>query len=295
MSRKVVDNERKACDAIVRALEARAGKARSNPYSPEDKGLEPPVEYAFELGTQPYVVEHTVVEAFEGQIDSNVDFERFVTPITDKLDGYLPKPGFYTVAFAINPTKDMKPKAIAMLQGELVAWISSTAAELHAEFPQAQPKERSIRGDRNSRGVSIGGVDITLTREVGWFITEHAEGRLLPTRVAPKNYEGLRLDRVRTALERKLPKLKKWKDKGARSILVLENRDMALSNHVVILEAAEKALSGRSDVPDEIWLVDTAIGSEWTAICLMRNAVSFPDEETDVRYYEYDPSSLNSV
>src|SRR5881394_437723 len=74
MSRKAVDNERKACDAFVRSLEALAGKVRSNPYSPEDEGLEPPIEYAFDLGNQSYAVEHTVVEAFEGQIDSNVDF-----------------------------------------------------------------------------------------------------------------------------------------------------------------------------------------------------------------------------
>ena len=42
-------------------------------------------------------------------------------------------------------------------------------------------------------------------------------------------------------MDRKLPKLAKWKETGARSVLILENRDMALSNHVVILEAAEKA------------------------------------------------------
>jgi hypothetical protein len=31
-----------------------------------------------------------------------------------------------------------------------------------------------------------------------------------------------------------------WKDRGARSVLVLENGDMALSNHAVILEASEQ-------------------------------------------------------
>jgi hypothetical protein len=295
MSRKVVDNERRACDAIARALESLAGTARANPYSPEDEGLDPPIEYVFDLGKQTYAMEHTVVEAFEGQIDSNVDFDKFVTPITNALDGCLPRPGFYTVAFAIHPTKDMKAKAIAALQRELIAWIASAADELHAEFPEAQPKERSIRGHRNSRSTSIGGVDVVLSREVGWFVSERAEGRLRPTRFAPRNYESLRVDRVRTAMERKLPKLQKWKDQGARSALVLENRDMALSNHVVILEAAEKVLSGRADVPDEIWLVDTTIENEWTAICLMRDGVSFPDDESNARYYDYDPSTLNSV
>jgi hypothetical protein len=78
-------------------------------------------------------------------------------------------------------------------------------------------------------------------------------------------------------------------------VLVLENRNMALSNHVAILEAAEKALVGRSDAPDEIWFVDTTIETEWTAMCLMRDRVSFPDDEAPMRYYDYDPPSLDRI
>jgi hypothetical protein len=66
---------------------------------------------------------------------------------------------------------------------------------------------------------------------------------------------------------------------------------VALSNQVVIRVAAEKALSGRSDVPDEIWLDDRTIGNEWTTICLMRDGGTFPDDNADVRYYEYDRST----
>ena len=60
---------------------------------------------------------------------------------------------------------------------------------------------------------------------------------------------------------------------------MLENGDISLSNHVPILEAAEAALADRSDKPDELWLVDTTIEKEWTAWCLIRDGVSFPDEE----------------
>jgi hypothetical protein len=294
MSRKPIDNERKACDAVVRSLEALAGTRRSNPHSPEDEGLGPPVEYVFDLGQQTYAVEHTIVEAFEGQINSNVHFERFVTPITDAFDGRLPKPGLYHVSFAIHPTMGMKPKAVAAAQTELITWIQAAAIELHEEFPRAEPKERNIRGRRNSRSTSVGGVNVLLSREVGWFVPEHAQGRLLPSRIAPKDYESLRPQRLNSAMAR-LPKLQKWKDEGARSVLVLENRDIALSNHVVILEAAEKALTDRSDVPDEIWLVETIIKNKWTVICLMRGSVALPDDEAAVRYYEYDPSSLDAV
>ncbi len=96
-------------------------------------------------------------------------------------------------------------------------------------------------------------------------------------------------------MAKKLPKLKSWKDIEARSLLVLENCDLSLSNHVVILEAAEEALKGRGDAPDEIWLVDTAIETEWTVWRLMSDGVSFPDEETAFRYRDFNPEDLFNV
>jgi hypothetical protein len=45
MPARPIDNERKACDAIVRALEKLSGSARSNAFSPEDRGAAAPVEY----------------------------------------------------------------------------------------------------------------------------------------------------------------------------------------------------------------------------------------------------------
>lgn len=83
-------------------------------------------------------------------------------------------------------------------------------------------------------------------------------------------------------MNKKLPKLERWRDRGARSVLVLENGDMILSNHVVILEAAERALEGRSDQPDEVWLVDTTIETEWTVWCLIRDYASFPDDDASI-------------
>jgi hypothetical protein len=59
MARKLIDNERRACDAVVRALEARGGIKRAGAYSPEDEKIGPPVEYVFELRAQKHAVEHT--------------------------------------------------------------------------------------------------------------------------------------------------------------------------------------------------------------------------------------------
>lgn len=48
-SRRPSDNERQACDAVVRALESLAGRRRSNAHSPDDLGAEAQVEYTFDL------------------------------------------------------------------------------------------------------------------------------------------------------------------------------------------------------------------------------------------------------
>lgn len=132
-----------------------------------------------------------------------------------------------------------------------------------------------------------------MQRETIWSEPAIVHGRLFLSRFAPRDYETLRAKR--TAMAKKLPKLKFWKDRGARSVLMLENRDVSLSNHVAILEAAEDALAGRNDEPDEVWLVDTAINSEWTAWCLIRDGVSFPDEDTEYRYWHFQPDSLETV
>jgi hypothetical protein len=65
MAKRVIDNQGKACDAVVRVLEERASATRRNPRYPEKDGSAPPVEYVFELGDTTYALEHTIIEAFE--------------------------------------------------------------------------------------------------------------------------------------------------------------------------------------------------------------------------------------
>ena len=295
MPAKPIDNERRACDAVVRVLEERHGAVRANGRSPEDERVGPPIEYVFDLGERTYALEHTVVEAFDGQIHKDVDFAAFVAPIAAALDHQMPRPGSYRLTFAIHPSKGLKPKRMAEAQAAIVAWVRAAAAEMHAECPDVPMRGRRPYGHESNRRGTVEGIDLHLHREVGWSLPEAAYGRVFCGRFAPPNYQALRIERMRAALAKKLPKLKSWKDIEARSVLVLENRDLSLSNHVVILEAAGEALRGRDDAPDEIWLVDTTIETEWTVWCLMRDGVSFPDEETPFRYRDFKPGDLTDV
>jgi hypothetical protein len=276
-------------------LERLSGTARTNAYSPEDRGAEAPVEYVFALGGMQYAIEHTIVEAFAGQIHTGVDFESFIEPIAAALDHHMPPPGRFDLLFAINPSKGMRPRDITVAQKAIIAWVEEKAAELHSECPEQPSRSRKPGGFRNERKATIAGIELTLQRQTHWAEPAIAHGRLFVSRFAPKNYETLRVERIGKAMTKKLPKLKIWKDSGARSVLVLENGDLSLSNHVVILEAAEAALAGRADRPDELWLVDTTIESEWTAWCLMRDGNSFPDDETAHRYWDFKPADLDAI
>lgn len=294
MASRCINNERKACDAVARSLEDLLKAKRTNAYSPEDVKVGPPVEYVFDLGQIRCAIEHTVVEAFDGQIHTDIDFTSFVTPITAALDYNLPAPGKYLLAFAIHPSSGIKKRQIPTVQEKIIEWVKKSAAELHAECAQQPGRAEKPFGHRALRRDSIYGVELQLSRETGWYMPENAKGRLFPFRIAPADYENRRRERLQKAMAKKLPKLQSWKNNGARSVLVLENRDIALSNHVVILEAAEHALQERMDPPDEIWLVDTTI-KEWTVWCLIRDGIPLPDEHTSVRFRDFDPCDLVEV
>jgi hypothetical protein len=279
------------------ALEALTGAKRSNPRWPENDGIGAPVDYVFDLAGETWALEHTIIEAFDRQIHTGVDFGAFVTPIQDALDRHLPSPGTYHLTFPIDPCAGLKPRDIPKIQAAIIAWVTAMAAELHAECPEAPTKASRPRGHANVRKGKIEGLafELHLHRETGWWMPEIAKGRLFAMRYAPANYEELRKRRIESALNKKLPKLASWKAGGASSVLVLENGDIALTNHVAVADAVQEMLTGRADKPDEIWLVDTTIETEWTVWRLMSGDEWFPDEETPVRYREFNPAELTAV
>ena len=63
------------------------------------------------------------------------------------------------------------------------------------------------------------------------------------------------------ALRRKCPKLQRCKEGGARTVLVLESDDIALTNHVLVGECLAALLPERADLPNEIYLVETELDS----------------------------------
>jgi hypothetical protein len=287
-------NERKVCDAVARVLEERTGIKRSGARTPEKDGQGAPVEYRFDLGQKNYALEHTIVEAFDRQIHSGVDFNALVTPIIDAIGDTLPKPGVYYVTFPLNASDQIRRKDFPALQAAVGTWMRSAAVRLYArqmQMADGDPYGKDFALREIPSGVPF---ELHMTRSLFRDIPPSANGRLFLSRFAPKDRENLRITRIRRALNTKCPKLSQCKEEGARTVLILENNDIALTNHIIIGDSVRVLLKERDDVPDEIFLVDTCV-DDWAVWSLYRDGIFWPDEATDTRYREVNPRMLDTV
>ena len=290
MPPKPIDNERRACDAVARVLEERHGATRANATSPEDVRVGPPVEYVFDLASRTYALEHSVVEAFDGQIYKDVDFAAFVAPIETALDHHMPSPGSYRLTFAIHPSQGLKPKRIPDVQAAIIAWVREAATAMHAECPAVPTQSRGPHGHESHRRGTVEGVDLHLHREIGWSLPEVAYGRVFCGRFAPPDYETLRVERSAPPWPRSCPSYRAGRTQGrvrcscwktaiclCRTTSSFSKRPRRRSRDDVM----RRTRSGWS-IPPSVW-------------CLMRDGLSFPDEETPFRYRDFRPEHLAHV
>ncbi len=258
-------NQGKSCDAVVRVLEAREGAERTNVRHPERDSYGPPVELRFRLGVQEYAIEHTQIEAFPNQLYANRLFKQLTDPVVAELSGRLPGPAVYHLFFPNNTRLDVPSDKLRAIQNDLVEWVREHAQHLHEENSQEPTRERYPHGIRTQFRDTPPGFcyNVVLQREAHWSFFQRNHGVLLAASFAPEYVETLRVDRLRNALERKCPKLGKCKDEGARTVLVLEDNDISLSNYALIGKSLKKLLRKCSDVPDEVYLVETSLNTMW--------------------------------
>jgi hypothetical protein len=99
---------------------------------------------------------------------------------------------------------------------------------------------------------------------------------------------------LQKACEDKFPKLATWKrDEGARTVLVLEENDLSLTNHQRVADALAPAEAAMPDAADEIFLVSTHIAQTWWVTCLRRTGKTYYDDGE--RFHEVDPATLDPL
>ena len=83
-------NEGRACDAVVRVLEAREGRNRDNVRLPEQEHHGAPIELVCNIGDRLFALEHTGIEPFSGHMQMEAEADRLFRPIEAMLAGKLP-------------------------------------------------------------------------------------------------------------------------------------------------------------------------------------------------------------
>src|SRR5882724_8821164 len=132
----MTNNEGKACDAVLRVLERRAGIRRSAVRLPEIERVGPPVELVCNLGDRKIALEHTRVEAFNDQIGSGIQFGRLIGPLEKEMGDTLPRPGVYYLTFPTTPHVGIRVREHHVIQQAIRRWVMLKAEEFVRGYPQ---------------------------------------------------------------------------------------------------------------------------------------------------------------
>jgi hypothetical protein len=273
-------HEGMALDAVLKRIEARDGLHRANVTDPEGLHDEAPIDLACQLGQAPCALEHTGIEAFPGQIRLNKEAGKLFDPVSDAFQN-LPK-GHECIKLVvpIDATAGIKTKDIPSVRDALCHWIEEQAPKL--------PRSRYPRPILPIVEVRPPGVPFPVSLHI--FDDCGAMGGRFWYQRSTKPIEAGRLERLKTARDKKFGKLAAWKAKtGARTILVLEDADISLTNESVVADTFSLVEQGRDDTPDEVYMVST-FTSAWYVTCLRRPGHTFHDD--DERYWEVDPGTL---
>jgi hypothetical protein len=248
-------HEGKACDAVIRVLEAREGQTRRDVRSPEKDSDPAPIELTCRIGDRLFAFEHTGIEPFAGHVKLEAEAPRHLDPIRYMLAGTLPPNDVFELHMPAMAMQGKRKREIEQIQIALAAWIEATAPTIKAAPYASYP--------RSVQKVTPPGVpfEVSLYRFLpaapvpGFFmIKHHVSG----------NLEEAREDRLREACTKKFPKLEAWRQKsGARTVLILEYNDIHLTNPQRVFDVLTQVEDTIAGKPDEIHLVGTFIDHPW--------------------------------
>jgi hypothetical protein len=282
-------NEGKVLDAVIRHIERRDGFSRTNDgRSPDDLADPDPqrrVDYVVTIGAQLYAFEHTGIEPFDKFIEMGKHNRAFFQPIVDRFKG---RPGAesWELMVPIEASTGLSGRRLSNTQKALGDWIEANVSSV----PVTRYGDRYQPLSRRVPGMPF---QFQLYRRSFDFLPDgrcELSDQLHILYFASGNVQGGRVTRLEKTCDDKLPKLGSWKrSDGAETVLVLEENDISLTNHQRVFDALADAEAGRTDLPDEVYVVGTSI-EPWLVTCLRRDGKTYYDDSE--RFHEFDPATL---
>jgi len=279
-------HEGKACDAVLRFIEAREGTTREAVRCPDREGHSDPVELTCLLNGSLFAFEHTGIEPFSRQIELGKHAAAFFQPIEEALAAILPHTELFHLHVPVDATRGLKPRNIPTIRQNIVAWVQAVAPTL--------PLNTRARLTSPQRNVSVTGVPFPMSL--------YRSARLIPPGDPLIIYHGVsgdrekaRRDRIEEGYNKKIGKLGAWKrNSNARTILIFEDNDIQLTNPSVDTEAVLDIVATATERPDEIHLVTSCVEPWWVSPLLVDNRSLF--EVGDYKWaWEIDPKTLVSL
>jgi hypothetical protein len=284
-------HESQTCEGIIQLLEARECTARRDVLA-RDKGNhtwpEGRVEMTLRLGDQLYAIEHTGIEPFDGFMEHQNRapelFEPLEAAITSALRAVL-SPGVAIEMYVpIEGFNGRKMPEVHAIQSALVDWVRLTALTLTANSTSYRPTTVTAQPPGVPFVVSL----VRFERLSGQPVFFHLK------HLASSSKE-LRALRIQRACRKKFPKLARWKHRyDARTILVLEDNDVQLTNPVIVAETFLAIAAGRADAPDETYMVSTH-SAPWYAWPLLVNGQTYFDLSATSHPIQFEMNAIEDV
>jgi hypothetical protein len=288
-------HEGKAIDAVLRRIEARDQAIRlRDGRSPDDLNDPDPlrrVDYVCTVGHVLYAFEHTGIEPFAEQIVLEVHNRKLFGPIVERFSNRADRE-LWELHVPVEASAGLTGGQVGRVRDALIKWVEVNAARFGV----------TLLYDRYANphlGETVPDVPFPVSLHRGSLDNPHFPresrlcGQFMMKYFVSGNLEKARTTRLEKACEDKFPKLAMWKRDGARTVLVLEENDLSLTNHQVVADALVPAEATMPDAADEIFLVSTPIADKWWVTCLRRAGKTYYDDGE--RFHEVNPAMLTAL
>jgi len=245
--------ENRCIDASIKFLEGQLNATLSNFSCPENDlsiTQNMRIDALAEIGLRKFAFEHTIVEPYEGHIESHAATKW----AEDKLRAML-KDLQLSVGLDVLLPADWYEKIVrGRPRNEFLTEIATLITTRKTNI------ERMADNDRPEDLETIQGVEVQICRNSLETIDD--EGLEICIGLFAGNYKTLRKPRIERSLLSKLPKLEKWANVN-ETILVLENRDISLTNVWSVVDTLQTLWNSDQSIPCDFVFYINASHSTW--------------------------------
>ena len=215
-----------------------------------------------QIGEELFAIEHTSIDSYVNQRQDNSRFVKlFSNPLINNLKNILTKPGKYQIVIGANviPTGiDYK-----LIVQKVIEWIKENCNKLEV----GNPPKHFIRGYPDK-----------IPFEVIFYVWPSKNIKIFPIRFTPEDLEKQRKKVIDQALDTRGKKVSKYRNKGHKTILILESNDISLANSAIIGQAFANVIKkiSHKEKPDEVYLIETETYPYYFT-CLKKDNSIYPE------------------